>query len=134
MTGRTCVLLAGILGAIGVALGAFGAHLLPSYLAGQPIDPADAQRRLDRFDTAVLYHMLHVLAVLAVGLSMPHALPRGSSLAVLAWIAGVLLFSGFLYAYALTGVRILGAVVPLGGIAFILGWLAIAWSASLRQN
>jgi uncharacterized membrane protein YgdD (TMEM256/DUF423 family) len=125
-------MIAGILGAVGVALGAFGAHLLPGYLARQAVEAAQTQRRLDTFDTAVLYHMLHVLPILALGLSVPRSLPRVHALGVLAWIVGIVLFSGFLYAYSITGIRPLAMAVPLGGLAFILGWIAVALGAGAR--
>jgi uncharacterized membrane protein YgdD (TMEM256/DUF423 family) len=79
------------------------------------------------FETGVRYHLIHALALLAVA----WATTRWSSLAVHAagwlFVVGVLLFSGSLYALSLTGVRGLGAITPLGGVAFILGWLLLAW-------
>jgi uncharacterized membrane protein YgdD (TMEM256/DUF423 family) len=125
MTGKYFIFLAGLLGALGVGLGAFGAHALRPML--------EASQRLDTFDTAVKYHFYHVLALLLTGLlhsQRPHAL--------FAWagylhLAGLLIFSGSLYALCLSGQRWLGAVTPLGGVAFIAGWVLLAWGA-LKQN
>jgi uncharacterized membrane protein YgdD (TMEM256/DUF423 family) len=109
-----------VLGAIGVAAGAFGAHALRSRLAPD---------MLAVFETGVRYHLMHALALLAVG----WAAARWPSPAVTAagwlFVAGILLFSGSLYALALSGVRAIGLVTPVGGLAFILGWIALAWAA-----
>jgi uncharacterized membrane protein YgdD (TMEM256/DUF423 family) len=108
------------LGAVGVAAGAFGAHALRTRVAPE---------MLAVFETGVRYHLVHVLALLAAG----WAAARWPSPAVPAagwlFVAGILLFSGSLYALALTGVRAFGLVTPLGGVAFILGWIALAWAA-----
>jgi len=109
-----------VLGAIGVAAGAFGAHAMRTRVAPE---------MLVVFETGVRYHLVHVLALLAAG----WAAARWPSPAVTAagwlFVAGILLFSGSLYALALTGVRALGLVTPVGGGAFILGWIALAWAA-----
>lgn len=109
-----------VLGAVGVAAGAFGAHALRIRVAPE---------MLAVFETGVRYHLVHVLALLAAG----WAAARWPSPAVTAagwlFVAGILLFSGSLYALALTGVRALGLVTPVGGLAFIVGWIALAWAA-----
>lgn len=105
---------------LAVALGAFGAHALKSRLAP---DMAAV------WQTAVTYHAWHGLALLATGLVMLHWPERaGLSLAGWLFVAGIVLFSGSLYAMALTGVRGLGAVTPVGGVAFLSGWAALAWA------
>lgn len=103
-----------------VVIGAFGAHGLKSRL------PAEM---LAVYQTGVQYHFYHSLALVLVGLACFH-LPDSVALRTSGWLmlAGVLLFSGSLYALALTGERWLGAVAPLGGTAFILGWGAFAWA------
>jgi uncharacterized membrane protein YgdD (TMEM256/DUF423 family) len=105
--------------ALCVAMGAFGAHALKSRL-----DPA----ALEVYHTAVLYHFFHALGVLVVA-----ALVRSGSIPSndggrVCWLllVGILLFSGSLYALALSGVRVLGAVTPLGGLAFIAAWVWLA--------
>ncbi len=108
---------------VAVGLGAFGAHGLRSML--------DAAR-LGTWETAVHYQMFHVVALLAVGLLLQRA-----DLALLRWsgwsfAAGTLLFSGSLYLLALTGLRWLGMITPLGGVCFLLGW-ALLFRAVTRQ-
>jgi uncharacterized membrane protein YgdD (TMEM256/DUF423 family) len=105
---------------VAVGLGAFAAHGLRGHLS-------DAM--LAVFETGVRYHMYHALALLAVG----WAAGRWPGLPVLlaGWlfVAGTLVFSGSLYALSTGGPRWLGAVTPVGGFAFLLGWLALAWAA-----
>ena len=105
---------------IAVALGAFAAHGLKARLG------ADL---LATFETGVRYQMFHALALLAVAWACtrwPGALVQASG-----WLflAGTVLFSGSLYALALTGVRGLGIITPFGGVAFLAGWLCLAWTA-----
>lgn len=109
-----------VLGAVGVAAGAFGAHALRTRLAPE---------MLAVFETGVRYHLMHALALLAVGWAA--ARWPGPAVTAAGWlfVAGILLFSGSLYALALTGVRTLGLVTPVGGVAFILGWIALVWAA-----
>jgi uncharacterized membrane protein YgdD (TMEM256/DUF423 family) len=110
-----------VLGAIGallgVAAGAFGAHALKARLS------ADA---LAIFDTAVRYQMWHALALFAVAWAGAHW--RGRALPMAGWlfVAGIVLFSGSLYALALGGWRT-GAAAPIGGTCLLLGWIALAW-------
>jgi uncharacterized membrane protein YgdD (TMEM256/DUF423 family) len=110
-----------LLGAAGVALGAFGAHALRARLA------ADA---LALWNTGVQYHLWHALGLVLVGVSAA-LIPDGPWLRAAGWllVAGILLFSGSLYAMALGAPKWLGAVTPLGGAAFLLGWLAFAVAA-----
>jgi len=109
-----------ILGFIGVALGAFGAHALREKLT-----PA----MLQVWNTAVLYHLLHAVALLSLGF---YARSTGSDVRTggLLLFAGVVVFSGSLYALALTGIRPLGAVTPIGGLCFLAGWAWLAWRAA----
>jgi uncharacterized membrane protein YgdD (TMEM256/DUF423 family) len=118
---RLFVALGAALAALAVILGAFGAHALKTRL------PPDL---LEVYHTAVQYHFWHALGVLAVGLAMQQ-LPDAGWLRAAGWLltAGVVVFCGSLYLLALTGARWLGAVTPLGGVAFILGWLALAVAA-----
>lgn len=108
-------------GLLAVVLGAFGAHALRAQL-----DP----RAMGIYETAVQYHFAHSLALLAVGLLYRTAVsPRLLGFAGLAFSTGLLLFSGSLYLLAVTGIRWLGAITPLGGLAFIAGWsLLLAWT------
>ena len=117
---RGLLLLATLLGAAGALLGAFGAHGLRERL--------DAHA-LGVWETAVRYQLLHAVALLAIALS-PHAAALRSA----GWlfVAGIVLFSGSLYALALGGPRLLAPVTPLGGIALIAGWALIARFALMR--
>ncbi|HVZ66181.1 MAG TPA: DUF423 domain-containing protein [Lacunisphaera sp.] len=122
-TSRMIVVASGLLGFAGVALGAFGAHALKDTLA--------ARGSATTWQTAVLYQLVHAVALLALaGWSggLPHARAIG-----LCWTLGVLLFSGSLYWLALGGPRFLGPVTPLGGLLFLAGWLLVAWTA-FRQT
>lgn len=117
LLGMIWIRIAGILGFLGVALGAFGAHLLKSRLSPD---------LLAIWQTAVLYHLLHAVALLALAL---YGRSSGADIRVgaIAFTAGILIFSGSLYALALSGVRVLGAVTPLGGLAFLAGWAWVAF-------
>lgn len=106
---------AAVLLALAVAIGAFGAHTLR--------DRLDAYS-MNVYERAVFYHFIHALGLLIVS-----TLPRRADLAAWLLVAGIVLFSGSLYALALTGARALGAVTPLGGLAFIAAWLVLAWSS-----
>jgi uncharacterized membrane protein YgdD (TMEM256/DUF423 family) len=112
--------LGAISGFIAVALGAFAAHGMKSRL--------DAVM-LATFETGVRYQMYHALALLAVAWGCTRW--PGSAVNAAGWlfIAGTVLFSGSLYALSLTGARGLGVVTPFGGLAFLAGWLCLAWAA-----
>jgi uncharacterized membrane protein YgdD (TMEM256/DUF423 family) len=106
---------------LAVGLGAFAAHGLRSRV------PPEA---LATFETGARYHMYHALALLAVAWAVTRWPGAWASAAGWLFVAGTVLFSGSLYLLAVTGVRALGAITPLGGLAFILGWLALAWAAT----
>ena len=117
MADRAILATGAVLAAIGVALGAFGAHGLRTMLD---------EGRLGCWQTGVQYHLWHAIALIALA-AVPLAGLRGP-----AWLLalGILIFSGSLYVMALTGIRWLGAVTPLGGLCFIAGWLWLAWRAA----
>lgn len=122
---RALFITAGVCGFLAVALGAFGAHGLERLLAGAP----DAARRREWWETAALYHLAHALAI---AVSAYLAGRGGGAPAVwsgVCFAAGVLLFSGSLYLMTLTGVRLLGAVTPVGGVLLLAGWIAVALAA-----
>lgn len=100
------------LGFLAVGLGAFGAHALKGAL--QTNDTTEVWK------TAVLYHFVHALALLVLAV-----LPGASRAAAGLFLAGIVLFSGSLYLLALTNIKWLGAVTPLGGLCFLAGWLAL---------
>lgn len=119
MTPRSLLLCGALLGAIGVAAGAFGAHALQGRLSPD---------RLAVFETGVRYQLIHALALLATAWAVDRWPSPPSRAAGWLFLVGILLFSGSLYVLCLTGVGWLGAVTPLGGTALILGWLALAWA------
>jgi len=129
--------------ALAVAAGAFAAHGLRARLS---------ERALEIFETGARYHMYHALAMILAGLVAARAEAseraglgkegaaserearakgdrRGASTAGWIFLAGIAIFSGSLYALALTDVKALGAITPLGGLAFLVGWLWLAWAA-----
>jgi uncharacterized membrane protein YgdD (TMEM256/DUF423 family) len=118
MSARLALVAASLLMALAVALGAFGAHALKARLAPD---------MLAIWQTGVTYHAWHALALFALGLLMLHA-PDNAALRIAAWlfVTGILLFAGSLYALALGAPRIVGAMTPVGGVAFIAGWIAVA--------
>jgi uncharacterized membrane protein YgdD (TMEM256/DUF423 family) len=105
---------------LAVALGAFGAHGLRERLASD---------MLAIFEVGVRYQMYHALALLAVGLALERSVAGSLQAAGWCFVAGTLIFSGSLYLLALTGQRWLGAITPLGGVAFLAGWALLAWAA-----
>ena len=120
-TGAKLFLAAGSLAALAAAvLGAFGAHALKTHLSAE---------MLAVWHTGVEYHVYHALGLLAVGL-VATQLPESALLKWSGWLmlAGIVLFSGSLYALALSGERWLGAITPIGGLCFLAGWLWLAIS------
>ena len=103
---------------LAVALGAFGAHALEGR-----VEPRD----LETYEIGVRYQMYHALALLFVALVIGRWEGAPGIWAGWAFVAGILIFSGSLYALVLTGVRGLGAVTPIGGAAFLLGWALLLW-------
>ena len=120
MNAKQILQLAGISGAIAVGLGAFGAHSLEALLI--------QNGRLDTFQTAVNYHFYHTLALFGIGV-LASVKPDWKGISFPAWsmVLGILIFSGSLYVLSLTGITWLGAITPLGGLAFILGWSSLVY-------
>lgn len=126
-----------ICGGLAVIAGAFGAHLLgggDGYFFqkyGETLHVGTKKpmwiKYLDDFHTAAEYQATHALALIAVGLCATQRRCRMLHAAGFAFLLGIVLFSGMLYVLALTGERWLGAIVPLGGVAYIVGWVLLAW-------
>lgn len=113
---KTILMTAAILLALAVALGAFGAHGLKAKLSGD---------MMQVYKTGVEYHFYHALGLLLIGILSFH-IPSGYlNLAAFLLFAGVVIFSGSLYVLAITGIKWLGAITPLGGLCFIAGWLML---------
>lgn len=117
---RLFVILGAASAFIGVGAGAFAAHALKARLTPD---------LLAVFETGVRYQLVHALGLIAVAWACARWPGGPARWAGACFVAGTVLFSGSLYALALTGVRGLGAVTPFGGVAFLLGWLLLAWSA-----
>jgi uncharacterized membrane protein YgdD (TMEM256/DUF423 family) len=119
------LVLAATNGFLAVALGAFAAHGLKSMLGPD---------LLATFQTGVQYHMYHALAMLAVAILVAQfPAQAGLRIAAYLFLAGILIFSGSLYVLALTGMRWLGAITPIGGVAFLAGWATLAWTMARAQ-
>ena len=113
---------AAVLGGLSVAAGAFASHALREKIS---------ERSLEIFETGARYQMYHALALLLVALLISRTQSPQPTLIASGWlfIIGIAIFSGSLYALSLTGIKSLGAIAPLGGVAFIAGWGALAFSA-----
>lgn len=105
---------------ISVAAGAFGAHALKARLD---------EYSLGIFETGARYQMYHALALVLVGLFVAAKPDANVNPAGWAFVVGIVLFSGSLYALSFTGIKVLGAVTPLGGLGFLIGWSLFAWAA-----
>jgi uncharacterized membrane protein YgdD (TMEM256/DUF423 family) len=114
MNSQTAFRISAVMGFLAVALGAFGAHGLHDVL--------EKNVRLTTWETAVLYHLVHAVVMLLMATLQPF---RRAAWGLL--LGGVVIFSGTLYALALTNVRWLGAITPVGGLCLLGGWLALAF-------
>ncbi|NVK48674.1 MAG: DUF423 domain-containing protein [Cyclobacteriaceae bacterium] len=125
MNGKQIIQLAAILGALAVAIGAFGAHGLEATLI--------KNGRLDTFETAVKYHFYHTLGIFLIGiLAILKPDWRGLNFSAINLLIGILVFSGSLYILSIFGINWLGAITPIGGVAFILGWMGLFWA--MKKN
>lgn len=115
----TWIVLASVMGFLGVALGAFGAHSLSAHFKDKPNLEAN-------YKTAVQYHFYHGLALLGIAWAVGKWSSSLISLAGWLFVVGIILFSGSLYILSITGKRWLGAITPLGGLAFLAGWALLA--------
>jgi uncharacterized membrane protein YgdD (TMEM256/DUF423 family) len=113
---RTFFVLGAVSGFLAVALGAFAAHGLRGKL------PSDL---FDVFEVGARYHVYHALALLATAWAVTRWPGTAATTAGWLFVAGTVLFSGSLYALAVTGIRPLGAITPLGGVCFLAGWVAL---------
>lgn len=113
--------IAALSGMLSVILGAFGAHGLKKIISPE---------MLEVFKTGVQYQFYHTFALIAVGILMYFGESKALKWSANLFLIGIILFSGSLYALAISGIKILGAITPLGGIAFIAGWLLLAIHAS----
>ena len=125
MTNKFFLQSGAILGAIGVALGAFGAHALKPML--------EASGRMDTFETGVKYQFYHALGLVLLSILLQNAsetAARWYNWAGYGMLAGVIIFSGALYTICFTGIKAFGAVAPIGGTLMIVGWALLFWGAT----
>ncbi|HEY0744967.1 MAG TPA: DUF423 domain-containing protein [Chryseosolibacter sp.] len=125
MNQRTTLVIGAVAGALAVSIGAFGAHGLKALLL--------ENQRTETFELAVRYHFYHTFAILLTGLFMEFFDARKLRWASLSFLIGILIFSGSLYALSLTGITLLGAITPLGGVGFILGWVFLMMGVGKRK-
>jgi len=126
MTRKFILQIGALSGAVSVIIGAFGAHGLHELLIEND--------RLDVFETAVNYQFYHSLALLLVGILMRSDKNKFLSQSALLFAFGILIFSGSLYVLSVTNYTVLGAITPVGGVLFILGWLALFRFANSTQQ
>ncbi len=121
---RKIAVTACIMALIGVGLGAFGSHILGSKIG---------EDELKTFQTGIQYHFIHALAMFIAALAMG-VWGESRRLAWAAWLffAGILMFSGSLYLLSTTGLKIFGPITPLGGLAFMAGWILLALAAGKK--
>ncbi len=115
---RYVLFIAALLGFSGVALGAFAAHVLKEKLSPDLFSV---------FDVGVRYHLIHALALFAVAWTMTQFPEANLTPAAWLFVGGIFIFSGSLYLMSLTGMRWLGAITPIGGLAFLAGWGWLGW-------
>jgi len=121
----TFIRIGALLAALAVGLGAFGAHGLKTLVEQGKFSAKD----LETFQTAVHYQMVHALGLILIGLL--GAMRQSGMLDLAGWtmLLGILVFSGFLYAYVATGTKLFAMLVPIGGLALIVAWLCLAIAA-----
>jgi uncharacterized membrane protein YgdD (TMEM256/DUF423 family) len=117
MTTRTTLLAGCLFAGLAVALGAFGAHALKDLL--------ETTNRADTFELAVRYQFYHAFALLITGVLLQHHNTKSLQYAATCFALGIIFFSGSLYFLCFTGVRMMGAVTPIGGVFFIIGWILL---------
>jgi uncharacterized membrane protein YgdD (TMEM256/DUF423 family) len=132
---RRWIAIGSLLAAIGVGLGAFGAHVLNDVLTRAGYAGDDLARRTSIFETAVRYQLFHSIALVLTGLALNHSESKWWRFAAWAFLAGIILFCGLLKVMTFADAKWnwLGAIVPFGGVSMILGWLALAIGA-LRMD
>lgn len=127
MTGKqkTILILSSISGFLGVAIGAFGAHALKPFLSPE---------MLAIYETGNKYHLIHSIPPLILALTGYVQTLKAAWLSAIFFLSGVIIFSGSLYILAITGIKILGAITPIGGICFLLAWAFLGFSAIQKKS
>ena len=137
MSPKAWIVLGGLLGGLGFAAGALGAHgleqaLSPSAEAGAQDSGVTARNelRIKNFHTAVRYQMYHAPALVLVGILAARRRTRALEIAGWMFLLGIVLFSGLLYVWVFTQIHVLVLIFPVGGTAMIVGWFALAWAGA----
>jgi uncharacterized membrane protein YgdD (TMEM256/DUF423 family) len=130
---RRIILFAAVSGAVGIAMGAFAAHGLETFLESRGHSAELIAKRVDQFDVAVRYHLMHSVALLALA-SVPFGPPASRHWVSRLFLVGLILFCGSLYALVLSNTPVLGAIAPIGAGSWILGWLCLIWVASRSSS
>ncbi len=134
--GRRTIAMAGVLGVVGIICGSMGAHGLDGILAKLHYSPELIEKRLQQFDTGVRYHMYHTVALVALA-AIPFGSPDTRRWVGNFMVAGIVLFSGSLYALTLTNRTEFGMITPIGGLCWIIAWaglIKMGYRIPYRQN
>ncbi|MDP7015808.1 MAG: DUF423 domain-containing protein [Pirellulaceae bacterium] len=134
MNGKHILVLASLLGASGVAMGAYQAHGLEKMLSQRGVDPVDAQRRIENCEVAVRYQMYHAIALIGIGVGVERLHRRLLAATVSFLTLGVCAFSGGLYEIVFRGQATHFAIVPLGGLMLIVGWIFLGIAALAKKD
>lgn len=130
---RTPLIVTAVTGALAVLIGAFGAHGLPDWLAGNGVNVETVPRRLAQFETGARYHLAHAIVLLAM-IALPVQPCAAWRWSFRLFIAGIVFFSGSLYALVLTNTPWLGAITPIGGVCWIAAWILLAFLQPSSRN
>ncbi len=114
------ILIAGLFGFTGVAIGAFGAHILSDKLS---------EKMFEVYKTGVFYHLIHTVVITVIAFSSRKKFNLSASF----FSVGIILFSFSLYLYSITGIIFFAMITPLGGISFLLGWIALMWKSISKK-
>lgn len=126
MNGVGWLRIAAVLGAAGVFIGAFGAHWLEKFPGVSSFSSEQLTKSREWLETGVRYHFYHTLALFGVGVLATLKPDVNLASPAIAFLVGILIFSGALYVMTVSQIRVLGAIVPIGGVAFIVGWVLLA--------
>lgn len=130
---RTPLIVAAIVGALAVLIGAFGAHGLPDWLARIGVNAETVPRRVAQFETGARYHLAHAIVLLAM-IALPVQASAAWRWSFRLFIAGIVFFSGSLYVLVLTNTPWLGAITPIGGVCWIVAWILLAFLRPSSRN
>ena len=134
MSGIHWIKIAGICGAAGVIIGAFGAHSFEKLPMVQGFSNSELETARQWLETGVRYHFYHTAAILGFGIVKMINPKISSNVAGYGFLFGIVVFSGTLYVMSLTNIRMLGMVVPIGGLSFIAGWIALAYGCQIQPS